>query len=338
MTTTAQRRQVKTAAAQSSDMKTTAVQSKEIITAATAAAQNSENSVSATNREEEPSNKNTLISDVKSSKQAMLESFRNGDYPYAKKMKRDEYEEEKQKLQIELLKMQNYVRESGEKIVMIFEGRDAAGKGGTIKRINEHLNPRHAKVVALEKPTEHEQGEWYFQRYIKHLPTKGEIISFDRSWYNRSGVERVMNFCSAKDYLEFNRQLPQMERMLVGSGIRLFKFWFSVTRDEQLRRFQSRKQDPLKQWKLSPVDIASLDKWDDYSEAKEAMFFYTDTADAPWTVIKSNDKKRARINCMRHILNSIPYPDKNLDVVSPPDPKLVGTAAEIFVKDEFSIT
>lgn len=300
--------------------------------------QSKETNVRSISQDEKPVIQEGLGSDVKSRKQAMMESFRNGDYPYAEKMKRDEYEKEKQNLQIELLKMQSYVRESGEKIVMIFEGRDAAGKGGTIKRINEHLNPRHATVVALEKPTDHEQGEWYFQRYIKHLPTKGEIVSFDRSWYNRAGVERVMNFCSAKDYLEFMRQLPQMERMLVGSGIRLFKFWFSVTREEQLRRFQSRKQDPLKQWKLSPVDIASLDKWDDYSEAKEAMFFYTDTADAPWTVIKSNDKKRARINCMRHILHSVPYPDKNLDVVLAPDPQLVGTAAEIFVKDEFSIT
>jgi len=297
-----------------------------------------EHKVLTMNKETVVAKPDVLGSEIKSSKQGILESFRNGEYPYAEKMKRDEYEAEKKKLQIELLKMQSYVRESGEKIVMIFEGRDAAGKGGTIKRINEHLNPRHAKVVALEKPTEREKGEWYFQRYIKHLPTTGEIVSFDRSWYNRAGVERVMGFCSGKEYLEFMRQLPQMERMLVGSGIRLFKFWFSVTRDEQLRRFQSRKHDPLKQWKLSPVDIASLDKWGDYSEAKEAMFFYTDTADAPWTVIKSNDKKRARINCMRHILHSIPYPDKDLDVVCPPDPKLVGTAAEIFIKDEYSIT
>jgi len=289
------------------------------------------------NSEASTPSKSLLTNDIKTSKQAILESFRSGEYPYAEKVKREDYEEEKEQLQIELLKMQNYVRESGEKIVMIFEGRDAAGKGGTIKRINEHLNPRHAKVVALEKPTEREQGEWYFQRYIQHLPTKGEIVSFDRSWYNRAGVEHVMGFCSAKEYLEFMRQLPQFERMLVGSGIRLFKFWFSVTREEQMRRFQARKHDPLKQWKLSPMDIASLDKWGDYSEAKEAMFFYTDTADAPWTVIKSNDKKRARINCMRHILNHVPYPDKNMAIVQPADPKLVGSAAEIFVKDEYSI-
>lgn len=281
------------------------------------------------------SSRSTLESTANlSAKAAMLKSFRSGEYPYKEKLKRDDYEREKSKLQIELLKMQNWARDSGEKIVMLFEGRDAAGKGGTIKRINEHLNPRHAHVVALEKPNDREKGEWYFQRYIKHLPTEGEIVLFDRSWYNRAGVERVMNFCSPTDYLEFMRQTPELERLMVRSGIRLYKFWFSVTRDEQLRRFQSRKQDPLKQWKLSPVDIASLDKWDDYSEAKEAMFFYTDTADAPWTVIKSNDKKRARLNCMRFILNSLPYPDKDMEVLLPPDPKLVGSAAELFTKDD----
>ncbi len=275
-----------------------------------------------------------LDKDILSSKEALRESFRNGTYPYKEKMGRQEYEDTKAQLQIELLKMQNWVRETGQKIVMLFEGRDAAGKGGTIKRINEHMNPRHARVIALEKPTERERGEWYFQRYIQHLPTEGEIVLFDRSWYNRAGVERVMGFCSPTEYLEFMRQTPELERLTVRSGIKLFKFWFSVSREEQLRRFQSRKSDPLKQWKLSPVDIASLDKWDDYSEAKEAMFFYTDTADAPWTVIKSNDKKRARINCMYHILHSMPYPDKNEDVVLPPDPKLVGKAADIFEKDE----
>jgi len=293
-----------------------------------------QNNVLEINKDSKPAAKDLESSDnLSSKKEALLKSFKSGEYPNKEKMKNDEYEQTKAKLQIELLKMQNWVRDSGEKIVMIFEGRDAAGKGGTIKRINEHLNPRHAHVVALEKPNDREQGEWYFQRYIQHLPTEGEIVLFDRSWYNRAGVERVMNFCSPNDYLEFSRQTPELERLLVRSGIRLYKFWFSVTRDEQLRRFQSRKQDPLKQWKLSPVDIASLDKWDDYSEAKEAMFFYTDTADAPWTVIKSNDKKRARINCMRYILNSLPYPDKDLEVVQGPDPKVVGSAAELFAKD-----
>ncbi|MCG8426202.1 MAG: polyphosphate kinase 2 [Chromatiales bacterium] len=244
-------------------------------------------------------------------------------YPYKDKMKRDQYEAEKYKLQIELLKMQNWVKETGQKIVILFEGRDAAGKGGTIKRMMEHLNPRGAHVVALEKPSESEQGQWYYQRYLKHLPTKGEIVLFDRSWYNRAGVERVMGFCSSSDYLEFMRQTPELERMLVRSGIHLFKLWFSVTRKEQLRRFQSREQDPLKHWKLSPIDLASLARWDDYTEAKENMFFYTHTADAPWTVIKSDDKKRARLSAIRHILNSLPYTNKDPAIACEPDPLIV---------------
>ena len=195
--------------------------------------------------------------------------------------------------------------------MILFEGRDAAGKGGTIKRFMEHLNPRGAHVVALAKPSEVERGQWYFQRYIEHLPTAGEIVLFDRSWYNRAGVERVMGFCTPTEHLEFLRQAPMMERMLVNSGIRLFKLWFSVSRAEQARRFKERKSDPLKQWKLSPVDTASVDKWDDYTRAKEEMFFHTDTADAPWTVIKSDDKKLARINCMRFLLHALPYADKD---------------------------
>ena len=249
-------------------------------------------------------------------------------YPYKAKMPRDDYEEKKFALQIELLKLQNWVREHGERIVCIFEGRDAAGKGGTIKRIMEHMNPRGARVVALEKPTEHERGQWFFQRYIEHLPTAGEIVLFDRSWYNRAGVERVMSFCTPTEYLEFMRQTPELERMLVNSGIHLFKFWFSVTRKEQLKRFKSREKDPLKQWKLSPVDLASLDKWDDYTAAKENMFFYTDTADAPWTVIKSDDKKRARLNCMRYILNKFPYDNKDAKVACEPDPLIVGSTVK----------
>ena len=246
-------------------------------------------------------------------------------YPYKKKMPRDEYEKIKFQLQIELLKMQNWVRDSGERIVCIFEGRDAAGKGGTIKRIMEHLNPRGAGVAALEKPTEYERGQWYFQRYVEHLPSAGEIVLFDRSWYNRAGVERVMGFCEPGEYLEFMRQVPELERMLVNSGIRLYKFWFSVTRKEQLKRFKSREKDPLKQWKLSPVDLSSLDKWDDYTAAKENMFFYTNIASAPWTVIKSDDKKRARINCMRYILHSLPYSNKDPEIVQAPDPLIVGS-------------
>ncbi len=262
--------------------------------------------------------------------------FQQGTYPYPKKMDRDEYEAQKADLQIELLKMQAWIREKGERMLILFEGRDAAGKGGTIKRIMEHLNPRGARVVALEKPTNLEMGQWYFQRYIKHFPSAGEIVLFDRSWYNRAGVEKVMGFCTPTQYLEFMRQAPELERMLVRDGVRLFKLWFSVSRAEQFRRFQKRRKDPLKQWKLSPIDLASLDKWDDYTKAKEAMFFYTDTADAPWTVIKSDCKKRARLNAMRHILINIPYPNKNPDVVVPPDHLIVGQAADVFEEGEHS--
>ncbi|MEA3411288.1 MAG: polyphosphate kinase 2 [Pseudomonadota bacterium] len=261
-------------------------------------------------------------------------SYDNGDYPYPAKMGTKEYMDLKAALQAELLKVQNWVKMSGQRIVGIFEGRDAAGKGGTIKRFMEHLNPRAAHVVALEKPNEREQGQWYFQRYINSLPTRGEIVFFDRSWYNRTGVERVMGFCSPTEYLEFLRQTPQLERMLVNSGITLFKYWFSVSRYEQLRRFHSRKLDPLKQWKLSPIDIESLAKWEDYTKAKESMFFYTDTADAPWTVIKSDDKKRARINCMCHFLSRLDYPDKDVGVIGEADPRIVGPASRIYEKDE----
>ena len=260
---------------------------------------------------------------------AQIIGFEQGEYPYAERLSKKEYELEKAVLQVELLKVQHWIEESGQKLVMLFEGRDAAGKGGTIKRFMEHLNPRAARVVALNKPTNKERGEWFFQRYIKHLPTSGEIVLYDRSWYNRAGVERVMNFCNPSEYLEFMRQTPEFERMLTRSGIRLFKYWFSVTRDEQRRRFASRETDPLKQWKLSPIDRASLDMWDDYTEAKEAMFFYTDTADAPWTVIRSNDKKRARLNCMRHFLSSLNYPGKDTSVVAAPDPKIVLQAESV---------
>jgi len=262
------------------------------------------------------------------------EIFPDANYPYEKKMNTKEYEKLKEGLQIELLKMQNWVRDTGQRVVILFEGRDAAGKGGTIKRMMEHMNPRGAHVVALEKPTNHEIGQWYFQRYIQHLPSKGEIVLFDRSWYNRAGVERVMSFCKANEYLEFMRQAPELERMLARSGITLFKLWFSVSRNEQYRRFQMRRGDPLKQWKLSPIDLASLDKWKDYTEAKEAMFFYTDTADAPWTVIKSDCKKRARINAMRHILYNLNYPNKDTNVVIPPDELIVGSAEHIYEKGE----
>ena len=252
--------------------------------------------------------------------------FETGEYPYQRKLTRKPYERQKAALQVELLKVQDWVKATNQKIVLLFEGRDAAGKGGTIKRFTEHLNPRGARVVALQKPTEGEQSQWFFQRYIYHLPRGGEIVLFDRSWYNRAGVERVMGFCSGRDYLEFMRQTPEVERMLVRSGIRLFKYWFSVTREEQRRRFESREQDALKQWKLSPIDRQSLGKWDAYTAAKEAMFFYTDTADAPWTIVKSDCKKRARVNCMRHFLAALPYTNKDHHVVGHPDPLIVASA------------
>jgi len=259
-------------------------------------------------------------------------AFESGEYPYDSMMSRRAYEAQKARLQAELLKVQLWTQETGQKFVLLFEGRDAAGKGGTIKRFTEHLNPRAARVVALNKPSDVERGQWYFQRYIQHLPTAGEIVFYDRSWYNRAGVERVMGFCQPTEYLEFMRQTPELERMLVRSGIRLFKYWFSVTQEEQRARFLSRETDPLKRWKLSPIDKASLDKWDDYTEAKEAMFFYTDTADAPWTVVKSNDKKRARLNCMLHFLNALDYPDKDLHLVHAPDPLIVSGAAHVIHK------
>ena len=261
-------------------------------------------------------------------------AFESGKYPYARKMARKAYEEEKAKLQAELLKVQHWALETGEKFVMLFEGRDAAGEGGTIKRFTEHLNPRHARVVALNKPTDEERGQWYFQRYLQHLPTSGEIVLYDRSWYNRAGVERVMGFCEPSEYLEFMRQTPDLEQMLVRSGIRLYKYWFSVTQDEQLRRFKSRETDPLKQWKLSPIDKASLYKWDDYTEAKEAMFFYTDTADAPWTVVKSDCKKRARLNCMRHFLSTLDYPGKDPEIATAPDPLIIGQAHHVIHRSD----
>ncbi|HYN97032.1 MAG TPA: polyphosphate kinase 2 [Pilimelia sp.] len=246
------------------------------------------------------------------------------DYPYDERLARPDYDRTKRMLQVELLKLQNWCKDTGERVVILFEGRDAAGKGGTIKRFMEHLNPRGARVVAMEKPSERESTQWYFQRYIAHLPAAGEIVLFDRSWYNRAGVERVMGFCTRVEYLEFMRQAPDLERMLVRSGIRLVKFWFSVTQGEQRTRFAIRQVDPVRQWKLSPMDIASLDKWGDYTEAKEAMFFYTDTADAPWTVVKSNDKKRARVEAMRHVLHRFNYEGKDVDVVGTPDPLIIG--------------
>ncbi|MDE0539942.1 MAG: polyphosphate kinase 2 [Rhodospirillales bacterium] len=260
--------------------------------------------------------------------------FETGQYPYKRKIGRKSYERQKKELQIELLKVQEWVKADGRQIVILFEGRDAAGKGGTIKRFAEHLNPRGARVVALDKPTERERSQWYFQRYVRHLPAAGEIVFFDRSWYNRAGVERVMGFCTPNEYLEFMRQAPEFERMLVRSGIILFKYWFSVTSDEQIRRFESRETEALKKWKISPIDRQSLKKWDDYTDAKEAMFFYTDTADAPWTIIKSDDKKRARLGCMRHFLSQLPYPARDGASVGKPDPLIVGSSGDVIANDD----
>jgi polyphosphate kinase 2 len=247
-------------------------------------------------------------------------------YPYEHRMPRDEYDRLKRRLQIELLKWQQHSKRSGGRHVIIFEGRDAAGKGGTIQRFMEHLNPRNARVVALEKPTDREQTQWYFQRYISHLPSGGEIVLFDRSWYNRAGVEKVMEFCTPDEYAEFMDQTPQFERMLVNNGINLTKFWFSVSPAEQRTRFAIRLVDPVRQWKFSPMDMESVTKWEDYTAAKEAMFEATDTDDAPWIVVRSNDKKRARINAMRYVLAKAEYDDKDHEVVGEPDPMIVGRA------------
>lgn len=260
---------------------------------------------------------------------ATTSKFADPTFPYDKKISRKAYEAEKRLLQIELLKLQRHVKDKGEKIIILFEGRDAAGKGGAIKRMMEHLNPRGARVVALEKPTDHEKGQWYFQRYIDHLPSAGEIVLFDRSWYNRAGVERVMNFCTQEEYVQFLHQTPVFENMLIESGIKLFKFWFSVSRKEQFARFTSRRDDPLKQWKLSPVDLASLDKWDDYSRAKEAMLMHSHKRLTPWTVIKSDDKKRARLASMKCVLDAFKYDNRNLDLNLTPDPLIVSSAHEV---------
>jgi polyphosphate kinase len=264
-------------------------------------------------------------------------NWREGAYPYRHLMSRRTYERQKYRLQVELLKLQAWVKETGQRVVILFEGRDAAGKGGAIKRFMEHLNPRGARVVALEKPSEVERGQWYFQRYIEHLPTRGEIVLFDRSWYNRAGVERVMGFCNQSEYDEFMRQTPEFERHLVRSGVHLVKFWFSVSRSEQRRRFKERKAHPLKQWKLSPIDLASLDKWDDYTLAKESMFLHTDTSDAPWTVIKSDCKKRARLNALRYLLHRMPYTNKDTPGIGSVDTLLVGRASLVGGRaDEFT--
>ncbi|WP_255817986.1 polyphosphate kinase 2 [Kineococcus sp. TRM81007] len=261
-----------------------------------------------------------------------VETWRE-DYPYPERLSRAEYDPAKRALQIELLKLQKWVKATGERLVVLCEGRDAAGKGGTIKRFTEHLNPRGARVVALEKPSDRESTQWYFQRYVPHLPAAGEIVLFDRSWYTRAGVERVMGFASDEEYERFMHQVPLFEQMLVDDGIHLVKFWFSVTRAEQRTRFAIRQIDPVRQWKLSPMDVASLGKWDDYTAAKEAMFERTDTPFAPWTVVRTNDKKRARLEAMRVVLSRFDYDGKDAAVVGRPDPALVVGARSILEAD-----
>ncbi len=256
-----------------------------------------------------------------------LETWRQS-FPYPQRMTRTEYDRVKRQQQIELLKLQTWIKRTGRRVAILFEGRDAAGKGGTIKRFIQHLNPRGTKIVALDKPSPREESQWYFQRYIALLPAAGELVLFDRSWYNRAGVERVMGFCTDGQYQEFLRETPELERMLINSGLDLVKFWFSVSRDEQRTRFALRQLDPVRRWKLSPMDLASLDRWDDYTRAKEMMFFHTDTADAPWTVVKSNDKKRARVEAMRWVLSRFEYPDKDYDIVGVPDARIVMPAKD----------
>ncbi|BAU99836.1 polyphosphate kinase 2 [Aurantimicrobium minutum] len=265
------------------------------------------------------------------------DAWRQG-FPYDTKMTRKEYEHRKHVLQVELLKLQVWIKETGQRVIILFEGRDAAGKGGTIKRFMEHLNPRGARVVALEKPTERERTQWYFQRYVEHLPAAGELVMFDRSWYNRAGVERVMGYCTEAEYEEFIRSAPEFERMLAKSGVKIFKFWFSVGEAEQRRRFLERRTDPVKRWKLSPTDLASLDKWDAYTEAKEAMFRATSTDVAPWTVVKSNDKKRARLEAMKWVLNAFNYEGKDSSVIGLNDSLIIGSPAEVYDQGESPTT
>ena len=246
--------------------------------------------------------------------------------PYAETIPKKAYQRELHDLQVELVKLQKWVVEQGERIVIVFEGRDAAGKGGAIRRFSEYLNPRQARIASLAKPNDTERTQWYFQRYVSHLPAAGEIVLFDRSWYNRAGVEHVMGFCTRDEYDEFFRQVPTFERNLVRSGITLFKLWFTVSRDEQRQRFHDRKTDPLRQWKLSPMDIEALGRFDEYSQARDEMLRRTDH-EVPWTVINSNDKRRARLGAIRHVLGAVPYHHRRADVVGTPDPHVVVPAA-----------
>lgn len=251
-------------------------------------------------------------------------------YPYSERMDLEAYYQDKFPLQVEMVKMQNWVKDTEQKVMILFEGRDAAGKGGTIRRFMEHLNPRGARVVALDKPSVAERGQWYFQRYVQQFPSAGEIALFDRSWYNRAGVERVMGFSMTEEYEQFLEDVPKLEQIWTANGIRLIKLYFSVSSDEQQRRFDQRENDPLKQWKLSPVDIASRNKWDEYTVAKEIMFRRTHSEAAPWTMIKADDKMRSRINAMRHVLDVLPYEGKDQALVHKADPLIVASAGRIY--------
>ena len=257
-------------------------------------------------------------------------AFSSGGYPYTERMRRKDYERDLRLLQIELLKLQRWARKTGARIVILFEGRDSAGKGGTIKRFMEHMNPRHARAVALTKPTDIEHGQWYFQRYVAHLPTAGDMTLFDRSWYNRAGVERVMGFCTTEETRKFLREAPVFEAALVSDGFHLFKFWLTIGREMQLLRLHARRHDPLKQWKLSDIDLAALTHWDAYTEARQDMFAHTHKDQTPWTVIRSNDKRRARLNAIRVVLTAMDYDGKDAEIVGQTDDNIVGTTKEFF--------
>ena len=249
--------------------------------------------------------------------------LQDGDYPYDRRMDKDAYETELEALQIELLKLQRHFRATGGRLIALFEGRDAAGKGGCIARVLQHLNQRHARAIALTKPSETERGQWYFQRYVTHFPTSGDIVLFDRSWYNRAGVERVMGFCSEDQLADFLREVPQFEGMVVREGIHFFKFHLKIGRATQIKRFHDRRHDPLKTWKLSPIDLEAIGKWHDYSRAYEDMFRFTHTPTCPWHQIRANDKRRARIGVLRTILSTIPYVGKDESIAQLPDPEIV---------------
>lgn len=246
-------------------------------------------------------------------------------YPYSRRMDRADYERQLHGLQIELAKLQRFIQDSGARVIALFEGRDAAGKSGVIKRFTAHLNPRHTHIAALPSPCDTERGQWYFQRYIAHLPHRGAATFFDRSWYNRAGVERVFGFCTEREYTSFLREAPELERMLQRDGIIVIKYWLTIGRETQLLRFHKRATNPLKTWKLSPIDLAAVDLWDEYTDAKCAMMRATHTPSTPWTVIRANDKRRARINCIRHFLSQFDYPDRDDSVVFRPDPLIVSS-------------